>query len=1087
VESGSEELKTKKPEIFEEKKEDIPTRSLINDDEIRLSDVATRLWCFFVAYNNPKDPQDNYLRQVEAVLEDVDFDTVSQLIDLEVPSYAVEYMAPGVSNLGLTMRDIASPKVKELFESHYYFLGRFEFLSELDGVLIHRSPDNDTLWIKAMEHVVQTTEYEAPKIVEPGVSEESIWKTGEILHDEEGYVASRFKDSKRQVYFKFTRNKMVYENEVLCRADIGMRGDESPANVLPLLGHFNASGDTVTDRRYLMDVNDERFNIIRSYGGEKIRLSDFPFALVHPYCDGGDLFDYFFHHGMESMSEVSRVALQICKAVKAMHDKKIILASLSMRNFVIAPVDDADGDDAGIKWVLSDLSGVCRNHQSAYMGAVTSDGSVQFETGLMPPEMFTKLSPSEEEICKEYWDKVEELYGVKVDRKVVEPIVDANSGNSYVLRCHYVPDNRQKIADGELPELPYMLVPARESTDLWCFGLLLYCMCSGGRPLFPTNVKSGHLLEHSIVNWSKDAARASVYEHVTNTVAQDVLLQLLSSYEIRNSLDFGTIMSHPFFSNDISAKSLEKLVEKRQGDCAAYTRNRTHVVHEKCEDDWLKSRTVVVHCWNFDELKKFHFSSSEIIRRLTLKENGMPSSFLLLPYKLSAKNKKAKLAPTTKKDVERAERMGVLLLALAKACHFGVSVEHTITEASARKKWDAVTLLESVKLPAGQYEDLHEEFTGIAADRIEAFRSDPMSAVMKLIERRYFEIRSFFKDAGKAFLYLVDEYGGVPAVGPAFEPYPLEISESAMSKMLAKILPFMHCSSMCVRGISRSASGIVRLIFEAAYPHVPPSWATAATGLNHSLDEDLIQKEVLILHRALSGLNISKSRRSLSDDLGFIRESCSKADVKGDFGTMKRVQCGGHSLWTTPSGVETIQEACKNYDFKQAMEIQAQLESKLKSQDDLIAQLQDKIEWLSFRKELNLKMPADSSLSTHSASVTRKFENTGHISISTSSHSGGIIPSLSITSSQSTPIAGTPSSKYTNAIDSVTPRKSAIVPRSTPRKASGGTLSAQSRDSSKHAVLRSDEVDADDNVPLDEMTVTSESTKDTFRDHIELD
>jgi hypothetical protein len=31
----------------------------------------------------------------------------------------------------------------------------------------------------------------------------------------------------------------------------------------------------------------------------------------------------------------------------------------------------------------------------------------------------------------------------------------------------------------------------------------------------------------------------------------------------------------------------------------------------------------------------------------------MPSSFLFLPYKLSAKNVKAKLAPTTKKDVER--------------------------------------------------------------------------------------------------------------------------------------------------------------------------------------------------------------------------------------------------------------------------------------------------------------------------------------------------------------------------------------------------------------------------------------------------
>jgi hypothetical protein len=435
--------------------------------------------------------------------------------------------------------------------------------------------------------------------------------------------------------------------------------------------------------------------------------------------------------------------------------------------------------------------------------------------------------------------------------------------------------------------------------------------------------------------------------------------------------------------------------------------------------------------------------------------------------------------------------MGVLLLTLGKACHFGVLVEQAVEGSNSHKKWDAVTLLESATFPNGHYEELKEEFTKIAADRIEAFRSDPMTAVTKLVERRYFEIRSFFKDAGKTFLYLVDEYLGVPAVGPAFEPYPLEISESAMSKMLAKVLPFMHCCSMYVRGVSGSVSGIVRLIFEAAYPHVPPSWATAASGLDHVLDEDIIQREVLILHRTLSGLYNSKSRRSLADDLGFLRGSCVKADVKEDFATMKRVQCGGDSLWTTPIGVEIIQEGCENYGFKQALEIQAQLESKLKSQEDIITQLRDKIEWLSFRKELNLQMPGDSSLSTHSASVTRKMENTGHNSTSVSSHSGVIAPSLSLSSSQSTPRAGTPAHKYTNAVETTSPKKSLISSqKTTPIKPSGGVHLVQSQDGcgtffSKNEVATASK--PKNNFPSEESTIASDGTKSTFRDHMSLD
>lgn len=620
----------------------------------------------------------------------------------------------------------------------------------------------------------------------------------------------------------------------------------------------------------------------------------------------------------------------------------------------------------------------------------------------------------------------EKFYGIKVDKSVVEPYVDIRTGTTFVPRCHYVADGREKIEVGELPELPYKLVPARESTDIWCFGLLIFAFCSGGRPMFPTNVKTGHLLDHGgIVNWGKESIEASVYEHVFDPVAQDILLLLLAPYEDRSYLSIDKVLSHPFFNEkEGTTQKLDRIITQRQNDSAAYMRRRNRTVNEKSEGDWLQSRTLVVNCWNFDMLRNIHFSASEIMRTLAgNNDNSMPTSLILLPYKLSAKNKKSRLAPTTKKDVERAERMGVLLLSLAKACHFAARLEEALESEGSAKKWDAATLLETVKFSTGDFEHLKEEFSKIAADRIEAFRSDPMTAIVKVVEQRYFEIRTFFKDAGKSFLYLVDEHMGVPLVGPSYDPYPLEISESAMSKILAKVLPSMHCCSMVVRGLSGSVSGIVRLIFEAAYPHVPPSWAKAATGLTHVLDDDLIKKEVSILHRALSGLSASKARKSIADDLHFIRDSCSKVDVSVDFAGMKRVHCAGASLWTTEEGAEEIQNACKAYDFKHAEGVQAALETKVKSQEQMIKQLQDKVEWLAFRKELNIRLPEEHSYSTHSAtqksgststhSGGQTMEHQGHSnSISLSTHSGmqkieGIAPSLSVSSSTSTALRGT--------------------------------------------------------------------------------
>jgi len=700
------------PQYIEEKKEEPAKEQEIVESPTNtfaaLSTVAMRLWCFFVLYNDTKHPDDNYLPQVEAILEGLPFETVQKLMSFPIPEYADEYLDQGTSTEGVTLRDVASPTSKALFHSLSYFLGQYEFSTEKDGVLLHRSIDKDTILVRATRHKAQTQKYKPVEPLSPGAAEEAIWNTGEAIEEEGGYMASNFSDLTNIVYFKLTRNQRAYENEVGCRTALGLiPGDAAPANIVPLLDSFRTSGDSKKDKRFNMDVNDDRFKTLSLNGGEMISLADYPYALVYPYCDDGDLFDYFYHHGLETSSEAAEIGRQVARAIKMIHAKGVVHGSLSMRSIAMLPQTNDDMfEGSGRFWAVSDLSGACRLQAGAsYMGGISHNGSAQFETGLMPPEMFVKLSASEVRVYTTYWEMVEKIYNVKVDKRVVEPCVNLETGSTYVLRCHYVPVDGDPI-DASLPKLPYELIPARETTDVWCFGLLLFCLCSGGRPLFPANVKTGHLLGYDkIVRWDEKMASATIYEHVEDPVAQDILLHLLATYEARTELNMETVLNHPFFSGGCDAAQLGRMIDHRQQESAVHDRWRQRIVSEKSEDEWLQSRTTKVKCWNFDLLKKFHYSSSEIVRMVVgggdKKVPPMPCGLVLLPYKLSAKNKKAKLAPTTKRDVERAERMGVMLLGLAKACQFASLVADAIAE-SSKKQWTASALLEAAVLPAGR-------------------------------------------------------------------------------------------------------------------------------------------------------------------------------------------------------------------------------------------------------------------------------------------------------------------------------------------------------------------------------------------------
>ena len=122
----------------------------------------------------------------------------------------------------------------------------------------------------------------------------------------------------------------------------------------------------------------------------------------------------------------------------------------------------------------------------------------------------------------------------------------------------------------------------------------------------------------------------------------------------------------------------------------------------------------------------------------------------------------------------------------------------------------------------------------------------------------------------------------------------------------------------------------------------------------------------MILHRTVAGLISSRERKSLGDDLSALSSICAKVDIRGDFANLHRVHCAGSSLWTTPGGVKCIQEACDKYDFEQALKIQRDLESKLKSQEHDIKELREKVEIKAWHEQLNLNVPQTDSTKVQS-------------------------------------------------------------------------------------------------------------------------
>jgi ankyrin repeat protein len=294
-----------------------------------LSDVAFRLWLFFAMFTDPESPEDHYAKQVEFILDHLKFSTVQKLLMLPLPSYVSEYLVEECDSLkGLGVQDVANAYCKAIMHMSFYFVGRFEFhASQSDSILIHRSMDGDTVMVRATEHLASTVE--TTEEVDPGYAEASIWATGAAPTAPR--TKRTFSVSNRSVCFKFMRSAHAYESEVGCRKIMGVPvEDEAPgtSNIVPLINHFNAlQSHRPVDEKFRQDIQDERFQRLKLQSDgpaedeeNSIFLPDYPYAIVMPCSDDGNLNDHLFHHGTLGMDKIREIGSQVGKSLQLMHE-----------------------------------------------------------------------------------------------------------------------------------------------------------------------------------------------------------------------------------------------------------------------------------------------------------------------------------------------------------------------------------------------------------------------------------------------------------------------------------------------------------------------------------------------------------------------------------------------------------------------------------------------------------------------------------------------------------------------------------------------------------------------------------------------
>lgn len=888
---------------------------------IFLSSVCKHVWTFFVTYCNPDDHSDQYASSVDRVLEKLSYSETEKLQRMAVTKGSFKkLLSVDWDGSILTVDNFANIYCKMLFHKYYYFAGLYDLSPTSESsMLIHRGRDGDSIIIKATQKQICRKKHS-----------DGSYKVFD-LHDD-ARMRDDFYIEQKPVVFKLMKNALAFEKEVKWRRELSDLRDSSA--IVQMLSTFDPNAiDGQVDEKYQSDRLSERFKRIpmrnnlneEDNDNEYLDMTMYPYAVVFPFATDGNLQETI-SRGSLDVEQAKRSLRDLAKLLYGLHSNGLIHGSVSMRNILTFSEPSDQGRKLALK--LTGLTSLTpANDICAKLGAINPNGRCLFDSSVLPPEMFMKVDPFQLAFYNQYWKSVMEIEGVQIQEDLIRPRVDPVTHETYVIKCFCnLDDETQKT----LPPLPYQFEDFNKDIDIWAFGLVLFSVLSNGEVAFQPNFRTGRMSAYEVIaNWNRDSAETLISQYVSDVAAQDLLIYILTSKDERTRIDMHTILSHPFFNFDGIPRDVQSLLvearderelmgEMRRKDLLSKSK-LTLISEKKIHLGRLPIRTHVRLTNSISEVMKDAFDLARVFKDLC------PFSHIILPYKLG-RNKEGKLTPATKSDVELAEKVGRQMLDLAKAVHFAacycdslkdrdqefeILCSRALLNVEVTPADAAVEVLNYFNLKKEHFLNFSLPFVMTIREKVQedslSFTDNPYLVALEFITSYIASIASTFSITNKAYLYLVDEYSCIPAVHKGKKQYPHVFSDH-VSDIVCKCLPYMHASVSSALCSGEGILGLVKLIFEGAYPNLPSTWEGAFQGLPTVPRRRRMVMEAKILHEAAHSMIPDESPLALNGEpeLNFLNSLFVHIDSDRGFGGLRPVTDSFSTMWVNSESMNIL-------------------------------------------------------------------------------------------------------------------------------------------------------------------------------------
>ena len=500
----------------------------------------------------------------------------------------------------------------------------------------------------------------------------------------------------------------------------------------------------------------------------------------------------------------------------------------------------------------------------------------KFSSGVLPPEALYELKGEERSQFDEYWEVIKhkdpELWS-KVQS------MEGNQGKQYVVKTFRSGTDGKPIKDG----LPYELLPASASLDMWSLGVMLYLLLTGENLVPVTrddDFVSGTGMGY-IFDWDEQKRRKKLSK-INDPAANELLSQLLSTDPIKRSNPRQLLDEHSFFNPKPGDMEMTKKLEAIQEDI------------KKVQDEQHKQTALLFVIKNLstenkielrntrDALMKGIFEATEV---------HTPTTFIVLSEELPG--------PPSDEDKLQLLKLAEDGSGVTLSADFG-SVTFTEEGASIEATGKCKEYVDRFKTGVKWVDRLKTISLGLAAGNV--------SDAFKTIKEGLGDLVT----GETMYLYLIDELTGLPVRA---DGYPIKITEPS-SDIVPKLLPVMQVG-LHAMSILNGAAGIARMV---GYP-VPTLSKALTDGVRDSVDmlkkkssvEDFDVVQDVVDKKGAKKESDSVRGRSLREFVDFLNANDPglKAKKSGHFAGLQRVPDpnSGTALWTTLTDPQEIKKA----------------------------------------------------------------------------------------------------------------------------------------------------------------------------------